>query len=244
MVYQMRSRWSSILHARARWPRTVGVLDSSHVAGMVGNCFLPLATGLTNYLVPGSNIDLLLTTLEKRQINFMSAVPPILQRLTTHPGWPTADIRSLQHVVVGAARCPPDVQQAVTERMTEGGFCQQAWGMTELTCLATMPVPGVLGPWESVGTVLDGNRIKICGEDGAEVPVGQEGEVYVSGETFLCRAGWRWNQSDKEHRSHENQRVLRTNGGAEARGVCRRVDEDRRSRPCRLSRIPVYHWPK
>lgn len=184
MVYQMRSRWSSILHARTRWPRAVGTLDSAHVAGMVGNCFLPLGLGLTNYLVPGSNTNLLLRTLETRHINFMTAVPPILQRLTAHPGWSAADIPSLQHVVVGAARCPPDVQQAVTERMAEGAFCQQAWGMTELTCLATMPMPGALGPWESVGTALDGNRIKICGEDGAEVPVGQQGEVYISGETF------------------------------------------------------------
>lgn len=57
--------------------------------------------------------------------------------------------------------------------------------MTELTCVATMPIPGVLGPWDSVGTPLDGNKIKICAEDGTEVPVGHQGEIYVSGD-YTC----------------------------------------------------------
>lgn len=190
MVSQVRSRWSHMLHTRSRWPSVVGTLDSSHVAGMLINCFLSLGIGLTNYIVPGNDIDLLLSTLERRQINFMFAVPPILQRLIDHPQWPAADIRSLQHVVVGAAGCTPQVQQAVTDRMVEGAFCQQGWGMTELTFLATMPTPGQLAPWESVGTVLDGNKIRICAEDGTEVPVGHQGEIFVSGnQTAACKRG-------------------------------------------------------
>lgn len=182
MVYQIRSRWSTMLRARTQWPRTLGLLDSSHVAGMLVNCFIPLGAGLTNYLAPGANIDLVLSTLEKEHINFLFAVPPILQRLAAHPRWPTVDLSSLQHATSGAARCSPEIQKAITKRMPEGTFCQQAWGMTELTCLATMPVPGVLGPWESVGTALDGNKIKICDQDGVEVPQGRSGEIYIAGE--------------------------------------------------------------
>jgi acyl-coenzyme A synthetase/AMP-(fatty) acid ligase len=53
--------------------------------------------------------------------------------------------------------------------------------MTELTFLPTMPQPGICQPWESVGKVLAGNRIKICDEEGAEVPPNSVGEIYVSG---------------------------------------------------------------
>jgi acyl-coenzyme A synthetase/AMP-(fatty) acid ligase len=53
--------------------------------------------------------------------------------------------------------------------------------MTELTCLATMPQPGVLGPWDSVGKPLAGNAIKIFNDMGVEVPEGEVGEIYVSG---------------------------------------------------------------
>lgn len=82
-----------------------------------------IAKGL--YLVPGSDIELLLSTLETQQINFMFAVPPIFQRLTTRPRWPKIDIRAIQHVSVAAARCPTEVQLAITDRMIEGAFCQQ-----------------------------------------------------------------------------------------------------------------------
>jgi acyl-coenzyme A synthetase/AMP-(fatty) acid ligase len=182
MVYQIRALWSDMLRARSRWPRLAGTLDSSHVAGMLINCFLSLGMGLTNYLVPGSDIDLLVSTLERQDINFLFAVPPILQRLVAHDRWVGLALPSLQHVVVGAARCTPELQQAVTRKMARGGFCQQGWGMTELTFLATMPVPGNLGPWESVGKLLDGNKIKVCADDGSEVQVGAQGEIYISGE--------------------------------------------------------------
>jgi acyl-coenzyme A synthetase/AMP-(fatty) acid ligase len=152
---------------------------------MLINCFLSLGIGMSNYLVPGSDIDLLMSTLQHEKINFMFCVPPILQRLIVHPKWASANIQSLQHIVVGAARCTTEVQQAVTNRMAPGASCQQGWGMTELTFLATMPIPGVLGPWESVGKALEGNRIKICDEQGQEVEVGREGEIYVSGDYAL-----------------------------------------------------------
>ncbi|KAH6693846.1 hypothetical protein F5X68DRAFT_248315 [Plectosphaerella plurivora] len=154
--------------------------------------------GLTNYLVPGSNIDLLVSTLERQEINFLLTVPPILQRLVTHDRWEELDMPSLQHAVVGAARCTPELQQAVTKKMSGGGFCQQVWGMTELTFVATMPVPGFLGPWESVGKLLDGNKIKVCAEDGTEVQTGMEGEIYISGPT---KTNGYYGQMDEQRRA-------------------------------------------
>ena len=159
----------------------IGVFDSAHIAGMILNCFLPLGLGLTNYLVPGSNTDLILYTLRTEDINIVVSSPPVLQRLVIHPNWSTTHLPSLQLAVVGASKSSPELLQAVTKNMPTGRFCQQGWGMTELSCFATMPSLEVLGPWESVGRPLHGNRIKIYNEQGVEMPMGQEGEVYIAG---------------------------------------------------------------
>ena len=177
----MQLQWRDMLQDPSAPRRVAGVLDSAHVAGMLVNCFLTLGLGFCNYLVPGSNINLLLEIIVKEKVNYLMAVPPVYQRLTSHPQWNTADLSSVKHAVSAAAPATPEILRAVTAKLPMGAFCQQGWGMTELTCLATMPQPGVLGPWDSVGKPLAGNAIKIFNEMGVEVPQGEVGEIYVSG---------------------------------------------------------------
>ncbi|KAF1961190.1 acetyl-CoA synthetase-like protein [Byssothecium circinans] len=146
-----------------------GVLDSAHVAGMFINNFLCLALGFTNVIVPGTNTPLLLETLVTQRVNLLFTVPPILSRLTLEPGYTKADLRHLKYVVTGAAPASPALQMATSKPMTSNAYCQQGWGMTELTFLATMPEPGIL-----------------CDEGGQEVRANMQGEIYVSGPT-VCR---------------------------------------------------------
>ena len=156
-------------------------LDPAHVAEMFINAMLPLGVGIEETLVPPTDIDLMLRTLEEYKMDMYLSVPPILARLVEHPKFAQTNLRSIKYMSTAAARTPVEIQQALSNAIAPGCFCQMSWGMTELTFIATMSTPGVQGPWESVGKPLPGNSILICDENGKQLKVGETGEIYASG---------------------------------------------------------------
>ncbi|ETI27746.1 hypothetical protein G647_00195 [Cladophialophora carrionii CBS 160.54] len=182
MILQLRHLFRSIRSGK-KVLKMAGILDSAHVAGLFLHSFSPLGVGVEDILVPATDIDLLLQTYNRHPIELMFCVPTVLTRLLAHDNFRRTDFKNLKYITTGAAKTTPVVQQEITRALTPGVYCQEAWGMMELTFLATMHVPGVLGPWNSVGKPLCGNVIQIRDDQGKVVPVGQTGEIWVSSPT-------------------------------------------------------------
>ena len=108
-------------------------------------------------------------------------VPAALQMVIQHPKAKTTDFSRLKYVMYGAAPIPLELLRQAVETIPNAGF-MQCYGMTETTGTVAILPPedhdmGGGPRMRSAGKALPGVEIRIVGEDGAELPRGQVGEI-------------------------------------------------------------------
>jgi long-chain acyl-CoA synthetase len=120
-------------------------------------------------------------------------VPALLLFLLQAPGCQGTDFSSLQLIVYGASPCPLDLQLEAMATFK----CEFAhgYGLTETTGVVTVLLPEHHDPagsprMRSCGKPLSNAQIKVVGEDGAELPAGQVGEI-VARTPQVMKGYWR-----------------------------------------------------
>jgi cyclohexanecarboxylate-CoA ligase len=110
-----------------------------------------------------------------------SAVPFFLAYLAAQAAHRTEPMfPNLRFGMAGGAPLPPEIDHRFAREMPCEGILN-AWGLTECPCPASV-VPDD-PPWAregSTGFPVADVVVRIAGPDGAEVPIGQEGEVLVN----------------------------------------------------------------
>ncbi len=158
-------------------PQTILVLGPMYHA----NAFTSLL-----YLLAGDDLVVLrrfdaataVDAIERYGVTHFVATPTMLQRIADVPGIDDRDLSSIDWILQGAASMPPSLmtrwfeliepeQLAMTYGMSEG------FGITALRGDEWLERPG------SVGRGARGTEVRILGEDGAELPVGEVGDVYL-----------------------------------------------------------------
>ncbi|HXY26770.1 MAG TPA: acyl-CoA synthetase [Acidimicrobiales bacterium] len=121
-----------------------------------------------------------LRLIEQHRVTHGQFVPTMFVRMLKLPEEVRAryDLSSLRAVVHAAAPCPPEVKRQMIEWwgpiVHEYYSGTEGMGMTWITAAEALTHPG------SVGRAIWGEA-HICGDDGEEVPVGQDGVVYFAG---------------------------------------------------------------
>jgi len=159
------------------------VLPLFHVNAIAVSFLAPILVGgqlsVTGKFSPSRFFD----DVTRLKPTYFSAVPTIYALLVSQPGLTPDATASLRFAVCGAA----PISKELLDRV-EGAFgipIVEGYGLTEGTCAsACNPVDGVrkLG---TVGPALPGQRITIVDADGAELPVGEVGEVVISGPNVM-----------------------------------------------------------
>jgi long-chain acyl-CoA synthetase len=118
-------------------------------------------------------------------------VPAMLQMLLTEP-LEDADLRSLRYVGSGAAPLSLDVLREF-ERRVPSAEILEGYGCTETSGVISSTPPGRrrLG---SVGLPISGCVVQIVGDDGAPLPVGEDGEICARSPFVM--AGY-WNAAEE-----------------------------------------------
>ena len=122
-----------------------------------------------------------LRALADRRATLLSAAPTLLDLLADHPDLPVTDLSALRVLFTGGMTVTPAFVDRV-ERLF-GARLSITFGMTE-TCGAVMQTsPEDPDPVrrETVGAPLAGTDVRIAGPDGAAVPPGTPGELWVRG---------------------------------------------------------------
>ncbi|GAA4598340.1 class I adenylate-forming enzyme family protein [Planotetraspora phitsanulokensis] len=134
-----------------------------------------------------------LELIEREKITTMSGVPTNAWQLLSHPDFGAHDISSLTAISYGGAPAPPKLLERITELLpnrTPGN----GYGMTETTALAVYNSGrNYVAKPESIGLPAAVIDIKVCDPAGAEVPVGEVGELCVRGPIVIM--GY-WNRPD------------------------------------------------
>jgi fatty-acyl-CoA synthase len=167
----------------------------------VSPVFTPLyhAGGLSAFLVPvftiGGTIVLhrgfdaaeVWRTIEQERCTVVLGVPTIFKLLMEDSGFANADLSHVRWLISGGAPLPTYIIEAYQRR---GVVFKQGYGLTEVgvNCFAMTVEESAARPG-SIGKPLMFTETRLIGEDGAEVPAGEVGELLLRG-PHVCRGYW------------------------------------------------------
>ncbi|MES2640380.1 MAG: class I adenylate-forming enzyme family protein [Myxococcota bacterium] len=121
-------------------------------------------------------------TIQRFRVTWMMAVPSFYEMLLDFQEGSQLDLGSLRVLEAGGAYVSP----ATLERM-EGAFTARflpVWGSTETTGVGLgMLADGPRRPG-STGKPIPGYTMRVVGEDGADAPVGEVGELWMKGDAL------------------------------------------------------------
>lgn len=136
-----------------------------------------------NILIRSFDPDLILDLIEREGITVFFGVPTMYQMLMDSPKFPSTDFSRMRFAVSGGAPLSPRIHQAFREKKSLNIW--EGYGLTEVGPNNFMAdgKPGTIGhPMPYVD-------VKLCGPDGREVGVGEEGEILFKGPN-MCTGYW------------------------------------------------------
>jgi len=153
-----------------------------HHAGPAGWTTMTQRFGGTAVVMEHFDPEELLALVERHRVTHVQLVPTHMVRLLKLPEEVRAgaDLSSLQLVVHAAAPCPPDVKRAMLDWL--GPIVHEFYSGSEGAGFCAIGPEEWLAHPGSVGRSLRG-AIHIVGEDGRELPAGEDGAVWFEGAT-------------------------------------------------------------
>lgn len=139
-----------------------------------------------NFLLGGDRLvvlekfdaSLALDVIERHRVTNFTATPTMLQRIAQVDGVEERDLSSVRWILQGAAVMPPNLLRTWFDLLAPEKVVM-SYGMTEQLGLAAMRGDEWLTHPGSVGRGFRDTEIRILDENGADVPTGQLGQIYL-----------------------------------------------------------------
>lgn len=137
----------------------------------------------TNILVGGFDADLILELIPREKITVFFGVPTMFQMLLENPQFKSTDFSSVRFMVSGGAPLGRSVFDAfLAEKQIR---IHEGYGLTEVGPNDFM----ANGKFGTIGHPMPYVDVKLVGLDGAEVPVGTDGEILIRS-LNVCAGYW------------------------------------------------------
>ena len=149
--------------------------------------------GGTHVIVRAFEPGAVLGAFSEHQVTSVLLVPTMIGMLVNHPDAGGYDLSSVRHIIYGASPISEPVLEAAMKLFRNAGFTQ-AYGMTELSPVATLLTPGDHADpvrRRSAGRAAPHAEVRVVDEAGNEVPRGTVGEIVCRGAHVML--GY-WNQ--------------------------------------------------
>ena len=143
------------------------------------------------------NADQALELIERERITTAGGVPTIAWQIIEHPRFHEFDLSSLETISYGGAPSAPELVRRMKERFPnlKPG---QGWGMTETSATATSNFgEDYERKPTSCGVPSPTGEVRIVGDKGQDMPVGEVGELYYRG-PIVVRGYWNKPQATAE----------------------------------------------
>ncbi|MDZ7910483.1 MAG: AMP-binding protein [Rhodococcus sp. (in: high G+C Gram-positive bacteria)] len=163
--------------------RCLLVLPLFHVNGIVVSILTPMSAGASVLIAARFDPRRFFADVAEHRPTYFSGVPTIFSMLASIPDSEHPDTSSIRFAVCGAAPAPAELLDRFRGRF---GFpVVEGYGLSEGTCATTLnPIDGVRKAG-TVGPALPGQEIRIVDRTGAQLPVGEAGEVIVRGPNVM-----------------------------------------------------------
>jgi acyl-CoA synthetase (AMP-forming)/AMP-acid ligase II len=123
-----------------------------------------------------------LQAIEEHGITHTGGAPTIFWAVLDHPARATTDLSSLRVAVVSAAYVPVELIHRMCDELGLD-YAMTGYGLTEAHALVSLSQPGeppdVVAEWS--GRLIPGVEGKVIDDEGAEVPLGERGELLIRG---------------------------------------------------------------
>lgn len=169
-----------------------------HLAAVAALTMAMLANGAA-VIMPAFDPAGALDVLADRRVTDALLVPTMIQMMLNDPGFDPARLSSLQRIMYGASPMQEGTLDRIMAAAPHVDF-YQCYGMTELSCTATILTPELhvgahreQGRHRGAGRAMPGTEVRIVDADGAPKPQGEVGEIAVRGPGVML--GY-WKQPD------------------------------------------------
>ncbi|EAQ98091.1 acyl-CoA synthetase [Congregibacter litoralis] len=139
--------------------------------------------GLCHTFLPSFDLSKVMDLLEAEKVTHTLMVPTMLGMLVNHPDFDPGRLSALRSVAYGASPMPEGLMHTLLERLPNIGW-MQGYGQTEMAPIITL-LPAEnhtlegpnAGKMRSAGRAAPGVEVRICDEDGKDLPNGEVGEI-------------------------------------------------------------------
>jgi long-chain acyl-CoA synthetase len=192
----------------------LGSLPLFHSFGQTCTLNAAMLVGATMTLLPRFEAGKALEIVERDRATVFMGVPTMYNALLNHPERERFDVSSLQVCVSGGASLPVELLHAFEDAF--GCTILEGYGLSETSPVASFNHPDAVRKPGSIGTPVDGVEMKLVDEAGADVPLGEVGEILIRGHNVM-KGYWRRPEATAEAISAD---------GWFASGDLARMDED------------------
>ncbi|MGZ5117946.1 MAG: AMP-binding protein, partial [Burkholderiales bacterium] len=169
----------------------ITALPLYHVFALTANLLVFVRLGGRNVLIPNArDLNRLVRTLGKTRFTCITGVNTLFKAMLEAPGFGKVSARS-RGVLKAAVSGGMSVEREVAERWQQamGVPLVEGYGLTEaspVVCANRLDVTAFTG---KLGLPLPSTEIRIASDDGAELPIGEIGEICVRGPQVM-RGYW------------------------------------------------------
>ena len=164
-----------------------------HITGLVGH-------GIVSLLVPSPLVlghrfhgPVMLDLVREHKPVFTVGAITAFTALAAAPGRTPEDFTSLTKLYSGGAPIAPTIADGIERDL--GQYVHNAYGLTETSSITHLVPPSRRAPVDpvsgalSIGVPISSTHVRVVGEDGAELPPGEIGELEIAGPQ-VARGYW------------------------------------------------------
>jgi long-chain acyl-CoA synthetase len=163
----------------------ITALPLYHIFSLTVNCLVMMVVGGENILITNpKDIPGFVKELAKHKYTMISGVNTLFNALLNHPDFGKLDFSSLKIAVGGGMA----VQKAVAERWKQvtGTTLIEGYGLTETAPSATANPLDLKEFSGSIGVPMSSTEVVLKDDNGANVPLGQPGEICIRGPQVMA----------------------------------------------------------
>jgi long-chain acyl-CoA synthetase len=160
----------------------MGCLPLFHVFGLTCGLNATVMAGGTLTLLPRFDPGKALEIVERDKVTIFEGVPTMYAAMLHHAA-ERPDVSSLRLCVSGGAAMPVEILRGFEKAFD--CVILEGYGLSETSPVASFNHPDKVRKPGSIGTPIEGVEMRIVGEDGAELPRGEIGEIVIRGHNVM-----------------------------------------------------------
>ena len=173
----------------------MGCLPLFHCFGLTVGLNAAVLTGACLTLVPRFDPVKALEVIARDRVTVFEGVPTMYTAMLNAPDAQSYDVSSLRTCVSGGSAMPVEVMRNFEE--TFGCVVLEGYGLSETSPVASFNQPHLERKPGSIGVPVRGVEMRVFDDDGAEVEIGEVGEIVIRGENVM-KGYWAREDATKE----------------------------------------------